>query len=240
MSAESYKIAAAERALRFVEPKMRLGLGTGSTATKFVDLLGAAVKDGLSVLCVPTSEATRIQAANLGIPLSTLDETPFLDLTIDGADELDAELRLIKGGGGALLREKIVATASDRMIVVADASKRVEQLGAFPLPVEVARFGVTATRNMIEMLAADAGCQGEIRLRLGKDRQPFVTDGGNYIFDCLFGRIDDPESLDEALKFIPGVIENGLFLGMADLAVVAGAEGVIVLEPQDDRSTELA
>jgi ribose 5-phosphate isomerase A len=240
MSAESYKIAAAERALRFVEPKMRLGLGTGSTATKFVDLLGAAVKDGLSVLCVPTSEATRIQAANLGIPLSTLDETPFLDLTIDGADELDSELRLIKGGGGALLREKIVATASDRMIVVADASKRVEQLGAFPLPVEVARFGVTATRNMIEMLAADAGCQGEIRLRLGKDRQPFVTDGGNYIFDCLFGRIDDPESLDEALKFIPGVIENGLFLGMADLAVVAGAEGVIVLEPQDDRSTELA
>jgi ribose 5-phosphate isomerase A len=139
-----------------------------------------------------------------------------------------------------LLREKIVATASDRMIVVADASKRVEQLGAFPLPVEVARFGVTATRNMIEMLAADAGCQGEIRLRLGQDRQPFVTDGGNYIFDCLFGRIDDPESLDEALKFIPGVIENGLFLGMADLAVVAGAEGVVVLEPQDDRSTELA
>jgi ribose 5-phosphate isomerase A len=240
MSAESYKIAAAERALRFVEPKMRLGLGTGSTATKFVDLLGAAVKDGLSVLCVPTSESTRKQAAALGIPLSTLDDTPFLDLTIDGADELDSELRLIKGGGGALLREKIVATASDRMIVVADASKRVEQLGAFPLPVEVARFGVTATRNMIEMLAADAGCQGEIRLRLGQDRQPFVTDGGNYIFDCMFGRIDDPESLDEALKFIPGVIENGLFLGMADLAVVAGAEGVVVLEPQDDRSTELA
>jgi ribose 5-phosphate isomerase A len=192
------------------------------------------------VLCVPTSESTRKQAAALGIPLSTLDDTPFLDLTIDGADELDSELRLIKGGGGALLREKIVATASDRMIVVADASKRVEQLGAFPLPVEVARFGVTATRNMIEMLAADAGCQGEIRLRLGQDRQPFVTDGGNYIFDCLFGRIDDPESLDEALKFIPGVIENGLFLGMADLAVVAGAEGVVVLEPQDDRSTELA
>jgi ribose 5-phosphate isomerase A len=240
MSAESYKTAAAERALRFVEPKMRLGLGTGSTATKFVDLLGQAVKGGLSVLCVPTSEATRLQAAKLGIPLSTLDDTPFLDLTIDGADELDAELRLIKGGGGALLREKIVATASDRMIVVADASKRVEQLGAFPLPVEVARFGVTATRNMIEMLAADSGCQGEIKLRLGRDSQPFVTDGGNYIFDCSFGRIDDPESLDEALKFIPGVIENGLFLGMADLAVVAGPEGVVVLEPQDDRHTEFA
>lgn len=240
MSADSYKTAAAERALRFVEPKMRLGLGTGSTATKFVDLLGAAVKNGLSVLCVPTSEGTRLQAAKLGIPLSTLDDTPFLDLTIDGADELDSELRLIKGGGGALLREKIVATASDRMIVVADASKRVEQLGAFPLPIEVARFGVTATRNMIEMLAADSGCQGEIKLRLGRDNQPFVTDGGNYIFDCSFGRIDDPESLDEALKFIPGVIENGLFLGMADLAVVAGPEGVVVLEPQDDRHTEFA
>ena len=240
MSAENYKTAAAERALRFVEPKMRLGLGTGSTATKFVDLLGQAVKGGLSVLCVPTSETTRQQAAKLGIPLSTLDDTPFLDLTIDGADELDGELRLIKGGGGALLREKIVATASDRMIVVADVSKRVEQLGAFPLPVEVARFGVTATRNMIEMLAADSGCQGEIKLRLGRDNQPFVTDGGNYIFDCSFGRIDDPESLDEALKFIPGVIENGLFLGMADLAVVAGPEGVVVLEPQDDRHTEFA
>lgn len=240
MSAESYKTAAAERALRFVEPKMRLGLGTGSTATKFVALLGQAVKDGLTVLCVPTSEATRMQAAALGIPLSTLDDTPFLDLTIDGADELDSELRLIKGGGGALLREKIVATASDRMIVVADVSKRVEQLGAFPLPVEVARFGVTATRNMIEMLAADSGCQGEIKLRLGRDNQPFVTDGGNYIFDCAFGRIDDPESLDEALKFIPGVIENGLFLGMADLAIVAGPEGVVVLEPQDDSHTEFA
>lgn len=240
MSAESYKTAAAERALRFVEPKMRLGLGTGSTATKFVALLGQAVKDGLSVLCVPTSEATRLQAAALGIPLSTLDDTPFLDLTIDGADELDSELRLIKGGGGALLREKIVATASDRMIVIADVSKRVDQLGAFPLPVEVARFGVTATRNMIEMLAADSGCQGEIKLRLGRDNQPFVTDGGNYIFDCAFGRIDDPESLDEALKFIPGVIENGLFLGMADLAIVAGPEGVVVLEPQDDSHTEFA
>lgn len=240
MPADKYKAAAAKRALEFVEPKMRLGLGTGSTAAKFIELLGAAVKDGLSVLTVPTSEATRLQAERLGIPLSTLDETPFLDLTIDGADELDNELRLIKGGGGALLREKIVATASDRMIVIADASKRVARLGAYPLPVEVERFGVTATRNMIEMLAADAGCQGEIKLRMGRDNRPFVTDGGNLIFDCAFGRIDDPESLDEALKFIPGVIENGLFLGMADIAVVAGAEGVVVLEAQDDGLTENA
>jgi ribose 5-phosphate isomerase A len=116
------------------------------------------------------------------------------------------------------------------MIVIADASKRVKALGAFPLPVEVVRFGVTATRNMVEMLSRDAGCHGDIVLRLGQDGQPYVTDGGNYIFDCAFGRIDDPESLDEALKFIPGVVENGLFLGIADAAVVAGEDGVVVLE----------
>jgi ribose 5-phosphate isomerase A len=209
---------------------MRLGLGTGSTASLFVELLGEEVRGGLSVLCVPTSEATRALAARLNIPLTTLDETPLLDLTIDGADELDGELRLIKGGGGALLREKIVATASDRMVVIADVSKRVEKLGAFPLPVEVARFGVTATRNMIEMLAADSGCHGEIKLRAGSDGTPFVTDGGNYIFDCAFGGIDDPESLDEALKFIPGVVENGLFLGIADVAIIGGPDGVAVIE----------
>lgn len=230
MSADAFKMAAAERALTFVEPGMKLGLGTGSTAAKFVALLGEQVKRGLDVVCVPTSEATRLQAKALGIQLATLDDIPFLDLTVDGADELDDHLRLIKGGGGALLREKIVATASDRMIVIADRSKHVEVLGAFPLPVEVVRFGLTATRNMIEMLAADAGCAGDISLRLGSDRQPFVTDGNNYIFDCAFGRIEDPESLDEALKFIPGVVENGLFLGVADLAVIGGPEGVSVLE----------
>ncbi|HEX2842775.1 ribose-5-phosphate isomerase RpiA [Hyphomicrobium sp.] len=238
MSVDSYKLAAARHALKFVEPKMRLGLGTGSTASLFVELLGEEVRGGLQVLCVPTSEATRALAARLGIPLTTLDETPLLDLTIDGADELDNELRLIKGGGGALLREKIVATASDRMIVIADASKRVEKLGAFPLPVEVARFGVTATRNMIEMLAADSGCQGEIKLRIGSDGNPFITDGGNYIFDCAFGAIDDPESLDEALKFIPGVVENGLFLGIADIAVIGGPDGLAVIEASYGESQE--
>ncbi len=240
MSADDWKRMAAERALSFVEPKMRLGLGTGSTAAKFIEALAAKVKQGLELVCVPTSEATRMQAHAAGITIATLDEVPFLDLTVDGADELDGDLRLIKGGGGALLREKIVATASERMVVIADASKRVEALGAFPLPVEVVRFGLTATRNMIEMLAADAGCRGDIRLRLGFDRQPFVTDGGNYIFDCAFGRIDDPESLDEALKFIPGVVENGLFLGIADAAVIAGPDGVIVLEPDDDRPADFA
>ncbi|MEQ1576979.1 MAG: ribose-5-phosphate isomerase RpiA [Hyphomicrobium sp.] len=239
MTSADLKLSAAQRVLTFVEPGMKLGLGTGTTAAKLVELLGAEVKRGLNVVCVPTSEATRIQAAALGIPLSTLDETPFLDLTIDGADEFDGMLRLIKGGGGALLREKIVATASDRMIVIADASKQVQMLGKFPLPVEVVQFGVTATRNMIEMLAADAGCQGEIKLRTGLDRKPFVTDCGNFIFDCAFGRIEDPESLDEALKFIPGVVENGLFLGIADAAIVAGPDGVVVLEAEygEDAST---
>ncbi len=240
MSADALKLMAAEKALVFVESRMKLGLGSGSTAAKFVALLGREVQKGLEVLCVPTSEATASQARALGIPLATLDDAPFLDLTIDGADELDGQLRLIKGGGGALLREKIVASASDRMVVIADSSKKVETLGAFPLPVEVARFGVTATRNMIEMLAADAGCRGEIRLRLGVDGQPYVTDGGNYIFDCLFGRIDDPESLDEALKFIPGVVENGLFLSIADVAIIAGPDGIVVLEAESDQTAEFA
>ena len=229
MTPDIMKISAAVRALAFVEPGMRIGLGTGSTAARFIDLLGQEVKKGLDVICVPTSEATRAQALALGIPLTTLDDVPFLDLTIDGADEIDKELRLIKGGGGALLREKIVATASDRMLVIADESKLVETLGAFPLPVEVVLFGLNATRNMIEMLAADAGCQGEIRLRMKADGSAFKTDSGNAIFDCHFGRIDDPESLDEALKFIPGVVENGLFLGIADAAVISGREGISVL-----------
>ena len=230
MSADLWKQQASERALDYVRDGMRLGLGTGSTAVQFVDLVGARVKAGLKVLCVPTSEATRVQAERLGIPLTTLDETPALDLTVDGADELDDKLRLIKGGGGALLREKIVAAASKRMIVIADASKRVATLGRFPLPVEVVRFGLAATRRMVESVAAEAGCRGEIRLRLTKDGQPFATDGGNHILDCLFGRIEEPEKLDAALKRVPGVVENGLFLGIADLAIVAGPDGIVEIE----------
>jgi ribose 5-phosphate isomerase A len=234
MSADDFKRQAAAKALEFVEPGMKLGLGTGSTAKHFVDLLGARVKAGLKVLCVPTSEATRLQAAALGIPLTTLDEVLELDLTVDGADEFDSELRLIKGGGGALLREKIVAAASDRMIVIADASKRVRMLGAFPLPVEVVRFGAKATLAQIQVLAADVGCEGEIRLRLKADGAPFLTDGGNYICDCAFGRIEEPELLDEALKIAPGVVENGLFLGLADLAIIASPAGVEMLEVGDN------
>ena len=234
MTADDWKRQAAERALTLVEDGMTLGLGTGSTAARFVDLVGQKVKAGLRVRCVPTSEATRAQAERLGIPLITLDQQPFLDLTVDGADELDSELRLIKGGGGALLIEKIVATASGRMVVIADASKQVETLGRFPLPVEIVRFGFGATRNMIEVLAADAGCRGEIKQRMRPDGQPFVTDSGNFLLDCAFGRIDEPEALDEALKLIPGVVENGLFLGIADAAIVAGPDGVAVLERDDD------
>lgn len=209
---------------------MKLGLGTGSTAAKFVELLGQKVAGGLDVIAVPTSEATRKQAEALGIKLTTLDEQPFLDLTVDGADELDGDLRLIKGGGGALLREKIVATASQSMIVIADCTKRVETLGAFPLPVEVASFGLKATEKMIEMLANEAGCNGDLKLRTLSDGTPFKTDGGNCIFDCHFDRIADPEGLADALHIIPGVVEHGLFLGVADAAIIAGPDGVTVIE----------
>jgi ribose 5-phosphate isomerase A len=226
MTADEMKLKAAEAALAYIQPGMKVGLGTGSTAAKLVDLLGQRVQAGLNVVCVPTSEATAAQARRVGIPLTTLDDTPFLDLTIDGADELDSELRLVKGGGGALLREKIVATASDRMIVIADSSKLVTKLGAFPLPIEVVRFGVEATRNMISALAAEAGCEATLTLRTGRDGQPYVTDGGNYIFDAALGQIPDPEALDALLKLIPGVVENGLFLGIAERAIIAGPDGV--------------
>ena len=165
--------------------------------------------------------------------MATLDDMPFLDLTVDGADEIDGELRLIKGGGGALLREKIVATASGRMVVIADASKKVATLGAFPLPLEVVPFGLTATRNMITALAADVGCEGDIKVRVLAGGKPFLTDSGNLILDCHFGRIDEPEELDEALKLIPGVVENGLFIGIADLAVIAGPDGVTLIGSEE-------
>jgi ribose 5-phosphate isomerase A len=238
MSSDTWKQQAAERAVALVEDGMTVGLGTGSTAAKFVDLLGKRVKEGLSVRCVPTSEATRLQAEKLGIPLITLDTHPFLDLTVDGADEIDGNLRLVKGGGGALLREKIVATASGRMVVIADHTKRVAKLGRFPLPVEVVQFGLGATRGMIEVLASDAGCEGELTLRTGPNGQPILTDSGNFILDCAFGQIEDPEALDEALRLIPGVVENGLFLGIADAAYIAGPSGVEALERDDDEASE--
>jgi ribose 5-phosphate isomerase A len=172
--------------------------------------------------------ATAAQAKARGIPLATLDELPELDLTVDGADEVDPELRLIKGGGGALLREKIVAAASRRMVVIADATKLVSRLGAFPLPVEVVPFGLAATRRHIERAFADLSLAGPIRLR--GEAAPFVTDGGHYILDCSLGAIFDPERLAEALSRIPGVVEHGLFIDYARLAIIAGAAGVEVLD----------
>jgi ribose 5-phosphate isomerase A len=230
MTTDQYKRQAAEHAIALVEDGMTLGLGTGSTAAHFVELLGARVKEGLKVAGVPTSTMTRVQAERLGIPLTDLDRQPSLDLTVDGADEIDPQLRLIKGGGGALLHEKIVAMASARVVVIADHSKRVVTLGAFPLPVEIVRFGARATRNLIEALAAEAGCSGQIALRMTPDGRPFVTDAGHFILDCAFGRIADPEALAAALRFVPGVVESGLFLDIADAAIIAGPEGVAVLE----------
>jgi len=226
---DELKESAARAALDLVEDGMRLGLGSGSTAARFVAALGERVASGLRVICVPTSEATRTQAERLGIPLSTLDETTQLDLTVDGADEIDDQLRMIKGGGGALLREKIVATASDRMVVIADESKLVAALGLYPLPVEVVRFGVMATIRLIEAIAAETGCHGAVALRPGDGDAPFVTDQGNLILDCAFGSIPEPEVLAFSLKRVPGVVEHGLFLGLADLAIVAGRSGVRAL-----------
>lgn len=227
-SSSELKRACALKALDHVAPGMRLGLGTGSTAALFVEGLGEKVKVGLDVVCVPTSLATERQARALGIALTTLDETPSLDLTVDGADEIDPRLRLIKGGGGALLREKIVAAASERMVVIADAGKLVEPLGAFPLPVEIDRFGIRATQARIERAAREAGCEGEIALR-SDDGRAFVTDGGNFILDCAFGSIPDAEALGAALSALPGVVEHGLFLGLASAAIVAGPDGVHII-----------
>ncbi|WP_395666397.1 ribose-5-phosphate isomerase RpiA [Methylocella sp.] len=226
LNLDDAKRAAAAEALTLARPGMRLGLGTGSTARHFVDLLGARVASGLDVLCVPTSEDTRAQAERLKIPLTTLDETPELDLTVDGADEFDARLRLIKGGGGALLREKIVAAASRAMVVIADAGKKVETLGAFPLPVEVVRFGLEATRRHVVAAARASGCEGDVALRRAASGAPFVTDNGNYILDCRFGALPRPDDLAQALSVLPGVVEHGLFIGLARMAIVAGPDGV--------------
>ncbi|MCW2285833.1 ribose 5-phosphate isomerase A [Rhodoblastus acidophilus] len=225
---EQLKRHAAERAAALVRSGMKLGLGTGSTAAHFVDCIGEKVRDGLDVICVPTSERTRAQAEGLNIKLSTLDETPELDLTVDGADEFDPKLRLIKGGGGALLREKIVAAASKRMVVITDASKEVATLGKFKLPVEADLFGLTATARQIEKAATANGCQGAVSLRKNSGAL-FVTDGGNAIFDCDFGVIPDADGLASALNAIPGVVEHGLFIGLATAIIIADPAGIRVL-----------
>jgi ribose 5-phosphate isomerase A len=225
---DELKRQAAAHALEEVRDGMKLGLGTGSTAKHFVDLLGERVRAGLKVVGVPTSEATRIQAVECGVPLTTLDEVDRLDLTVDGADEIDPAFNLIKGGGGALLREKIVASASDRMIVIADDTKWVETLGRFPLPVEVIPFGLAATRRAIGQAFAETGNSGQMMVRKGKDGHVFVTDGGHWIVDAHLERISDAPRLAGLLTAIPGVVEHGLFIGLANMAVLAGAQGIRV------------
>ena len=226
---DALKRQAAATALEHVRDGMQLGLGTGSTAKHFVDLLGEKVAAGMKVIGVPTSETTRIQAEQCKIPLTTLDQIDRLDLTVDGADEIDGALNLIKGGGGALLREKIVAAASDRMIVIADETKWVDVLGRFPLPIEVIPFGLAATQRMMAKAFAESGVSGQMVVRKGKDGHVFVTDGGHWIIDAHLERIADAPRLAGLLNPIPGVVEHGLFIGLATTAVLAGAQGIRVV-----------
>ncbi|MEM9146482.1 MAG: ribose-5-phosphate isomerase RpiA [Pseudomonadota bacterium] len=221
------KLAVARAAVMEVEPGMAVGLGTGSTATLMVDALADRVRAGLDIVGVPTSSVTERQARGLGIPLSTLAETPVLDLTIDGADEIGPDLALIKGAGGALLQEKIVAESSRRMLVIVDASKDVEVLGAFTLPVEVVRFGHETTRMRLAAELARQGMGGApIALRL-RDGKPYVTDEGHYLFDLSLGRIPDPAALDGALNAVTGIVETGLFVGLASVALIGQADGTV-------------
>jgi ribose 5-phosphate isomerase A len=225
--ADIAKRAAAEAALDLVRPGMRLGLGTGSTAAWFVAGLGARLRSGAlsNIVGVPTSLRTGAQAEKEKVPLTTLDEAGWLDLTVDGADEADGALTLIKGGGGALLQEKIVACASDRMVVIADAGKRVETLGKFPLPIEIVPFGWEVTRAIVERVLE--GCDVDRRvvsMRMYHD-EPFVTDGEHFILDLDLGRIGNPARLAAQLTAVPGVVETGLFVGIADTLILGYETG---------------
>jgi ribose 5-phosphate isomerase A len=230
MNSDVHKRAAAARAVEFVRSGMRIGLGTGSTAKHFVELIGERVRAGLDIVAVPTSEATMADAKRCGIPLTTLDDIPRLDLTIDGADEIAPDLTLVKGGGGALLREKIVAAVSDRMIVIADESKWVETLGRFPLPIEIVQFGSAAIQRSVDVAIKRVQKAGPLTIRQAKPGHPFVTDGGHWIIDAALGRIDDPAALAHALTGVPGVVEHGLFIGLARTAIIGGPNGVRVVE----------
>jgi ribose 5-phosphate isomerase A len=222
-----FKEAAAESAAAELRDGMIVGLGSGTTATLAVAAIGKRVKEGLRIIGIPTSEKTADQARQLNIPLATLEEQPTIDVTIDGADEVQVgKLDLIKGGGGNLLREKIVAVSSARMIVVADARKVVQKLGTFPLPIEIVPFGWKSTAKRLEALGAHP------TLRLSASGNTFVTDGGNYILDCAFGLIESPESLQTQLDSVVGLVEHGLFVGIAWKALIGDTDGVRVLEKQ--------
>jgi ribose 5-phosphate isomerase A len=223
MTNDQEKEAAARASLRFLKDGQIVGIGTGSTAAHFIRLLGEQVKNGLRIRGIPTSDHSGEQAASLGIPLTTLDECPEIDVTVDGADEVDPQLRLIKGGGGALLREKIVASATRNYVIIADATKRVPVLGKFPLPVEVIKFAQAVVARKIGALGA------EVSLRRRADGKAFLSDENNYILDCRFGQIPDAESLARKLSDMPGVVEHGLFIGMASVVLIANGSEIVEL-----------
>lgn len=223
MANDQEKEAAARASLRFVKDGQVVGLGTGSTAAYFIRLLAEEVKRGLRVRGIPTSDRSRELAENLGIPLTTLDECQEIAVTVDGADEVDPQLRLIKGGGGAMLREKIVASATKQLVIVADASKRVPMLGKFPLPVEVIRFAQALVAKRITALGA------AVSVRKNADGTPYVTDENNYILDCRFGQIRDADTLARELSEMPGVVEHGLFIGMASVVLFARGSEIVEL-----------
>lgn len=229
MSDELKRQAAEAAAAAELRPGMRLGLGTGSTAKFFVDCVGRRCRAGERFLAVPTSEATRRQAEGLGIPLCDLDEVEALDLTVDGADECNADLALIKGGGGALLREKMVAYKSKRMVVIADSSKFVDVLGAFTLPIEIVPFAFGSTMAAIARKSAALGMPLHPRRRLAADGSPYLTDNGNFIVDCANAGLSDPRRLAEGLSRLPGLVEHGLFIDLCAAIYLARPDGVAVL-----------
>lgn len=233
MPVEEYKKAAALKALEYVADGMKVGLGTGSTADHFIRALGEAVENGLRVIGVSTSVRTEKLARECGVPLVDIDAAGQLDLTVDGADEVDADLRLIKGGGGALLREKIVASGSSRVLIIVDEGKMVSRLGAFPLPVEISPFAwKTTSRRIRDSLSQFDVGNVAVALRRNKDMSSFITDGGHYILDCDLRSIGDPDGLAAFLDSLPGVMEHGLFIGMASAAIIAGASGVQIVRPE--------
>jgi ribose 5-phosphate isomerase A len=223
MANDQEKEAAARASLRYVKDGQVIGLGTGSTAAYFIKLLGDEVKRGLRIRGIPTSVRSRDLAQSLGIPLTTLDECQEIAVTVDGADEFDPQLRLIKGGGGAMLREKIVASATKQLVIVADASKQVQVLGKFPLPVEVIRFARALVAKRITALGA------EVSVRTNADGTPYVTDENNHVLDCRFGQISDADGLARQLSEMPGVVEHGLFIGLASIVLFARGSEIVEL-----------